>query len=688
MSQPVPLTRLLWPSSIAFIGGTEAEIALVKTRALGFAGRLYAVNPRRSSLGGVDCHASVAALPEAPDAAFISVKREPTIEIVGELARRGSGGAVVYASGFAEIGGDGPALQAELVRAAAGMPIMGPNCYGFINFIGKTSLWPDEYGGEPRERGVAIITQSGNIAINFTMTRRGLPLAAIYTLGNQADIDIAALLDALAGDDRITAIGLHIEGLRDPINFAAAMVKARSHRKPVIALKTGRSEQGAKVAMSHTSSLAGSDTLYDALFERYGVARVKTITQFVETLKFLHHGGALAGGRCVSMSCSGGEAALVADLALDRKLEFPPFASTTAARVAATLSDYVAIDNPLDYHTFIWGNREKLTDTFAAVLAGGFDVGMLLLDTPTAPNINTAGWLMAIDAMIDAAGRTGARSAVVATLPECLPETVAGQLSASGIAPMAGLDDALAAFEAAAAIGAAWARNEPVPKLSRPERLGHGARPLTEYQAKMLLAAAGLAIPDGVIAAPLDAADAARRLGLPVTVKASSGALSHKTEAGGVALDLKSPEEVRDSALRMQALASEVLIEKMVIGAVCELIIGIKSDSQFGLALVIGAGGVLTELLKDTVTLLLPTSRQEIDRALGRLRVSALIDGFRGRRGDRAAVIAAIEAVARFAEAHAPYLEELDVNPLMVLPPGQGAIAVDALIRLRQTTGD
>ena len=199
---------------------------------------------------------------------------------------------MVYASGFAEIGGDGPALQAELVRAAAGMPIMGPNCYGFINFIGKTSLWPDEYGGEPRERGVAIITQSGNIAINFTMTRRGLPLAAIYTLGNQADIDIAALLDALAGDDRITAIGLHIEGLRDPINFAAAMVKARSHRKPVIALKTGRSEQGAKVAMSHTSSLAGSDTLYDALFERYGVARVKTITQFVETLKFLHHGGA------------------------------------------------------------------------------------------------------------------------------------------------------------------------------------------------------------------------------------------------------------------------------------------------------------------------------------------------------------------------------------------------------------
>jgi acyl-CoA synthetase (NDP forming) len=686
MSQPAPLSRLVWPKSLAFIGGTEAEIALVKTRALGYSGRLYAVNPRRPTLGGVACHPSIAELPEAPDAAFISVKREPTIAIVAELARRGSGGAVVYASGFAEVGGDGPELQAELVRAAATMPIMGPNCYGYINFIGRTSLWPDEYGGEPRDRGVAIITQSGNIAINFTMTRRGLPLAAIFTLGNQAAIDIAALLDILADDERITAIGLHIEGLRDPAAFAAAMVKARNHRKPVIALKTGRSEQGARVTMSHTSSLAGSDALYDALFERYGLARVTTITEFVETLKFLHHGGALAGGRCVSMSCSGGEAALVADLALDRELSFPPFAPETAAKVAATLNAYVAIDNPLDYHTFIWGDRDKLTATFAAVLAGGFDVGMLILDTPTGPGINTAGWLLATEAMIDAAARTGARSAVVATLPECLPETVAARLSASGIAPMAGLDDALAAFEAAATIGAAWARPAPPTKLSRPERLGHGGKPLTEYQAKMLLAAAGLDIPEGVIAAPLDAADAARRLGFPVVVKASSATLSHKTEAGGIAVNLTTPEEVRDSAMRMRDLADEVLVEKMVAGAVCELIIGVKTDPQFGLALVIGAGGILTEFLKDAVTLLLPTSRQEIERALGRLRIAALIDGFRGRKGDRAAVIGAIEAVARFAQAHGPYIEELDVNPLMVLPPGQGAVAVDALLRLR--TGD
>lgn len=686
MSQPAPLSRLVWPKSLAFIGGTEAEIALVKTRALGFSGRLYAVNPRRPTLGGVACHPSIAELPEAPDAAFISVKREPTIAIVAELARRGSGGAVVYASGFAEVGGDGPELQAELVRAAATMPIMGPNCYGYINFIGRTSLWPDEYGGEPRDRGIAIITQSGNIAINFTMTRRGLPLAAIFTLGNQAAIDIAALLDILADDERITAIGLHIEGLRDPAAFAAAMVKARNHRKPVIALKTGRSEQGARVTMSHTSSLAGSDALYDALFERYGLARVTTITEFVETLKFLHHGGALAGGRCVSMSCSGGEAALVADLALDRELSFPPFAPETAAKVAATLNAYVAIDNPLDYHTFIWGDRDKLTATFAAVLAGGFDVGMLILDTPTGPGINTAGWLLATEAMIDAAARTGARSAVVATLPECLPETVAARLSASGIAPMAGLDDALAAFEAATTIGAAWARPAPPTKLSRPERLGHGGKPLTEYQAKMLLAAAGLDIPEGVIAAPLDAADAARRLGFPVVVKASSATLSHKTEAGGIAVNLTTPEEVRDSAMRMRDLADEVLVEKMVAGAVCELIIGVKTDPQFGLALVIGAGGILTEFLKDAVTLLLPTSRQEIERALGRLRIAALIDGFRGRKGDRAAVIGAIEAVARFAQAHGPYIEELDVNPLMVLPPGQGAVAVDALLRLR--TGD
>jgi acetate---CoA ligase (ADP-forming) len=189
---------------------------------------------------------------------------------VAALARRGVGGAVIYASGFAEVGGRGLALQDELIAAAGDMAIMGPNCYGYINALDQASPWPDEHGLGPCERGVAIVTQSGNMAVNFAMMRRALPVAGIYSLGNQAGVDAASLLDALLDEPRISAIGLHIEGLKDVQAFAAAAAKSMQARKPVVVLKTGRSEQGAKVTMSHTSSLAGTDDLYDALFARYG----------------------------------------------------------------------------------------------------------------------------------------------------------------------------------------------------------------------------------------------------------------------------------------------------------------------------------------------------------------------------------------------------------------------------------
>jgi acyl-CoA synthetase (NDP forming) len=678
------LSRLLSPSSIAFIGGAECEVAIRQTRGLGFPGDIFAVHPMRSELAGIACVRTVGELPEAPDAAFVAVRRELAIDVVAGLRARGAGGAVVYASGFSETGKEGEQLQDLLLKAADGMPVIGPNCYGFVNYLARAALWPDEHGGTARDRGVAILTQSGNIAINFTMTRRGLPLAAIFSLGNQADVDIAAMLEALADDDRITAVGLHLEALKDPSRFALAADAARLSRKPVVALKTGRSEQGAKVAMSHTHSLAGSDALYDALFERCGVARVHSITAFVETLKFLHHGGPLLDNRVVSMSCSGGEAALIADMAEGRALHFPPFGSATKAKIAATLNEYVAIDNPLDYHTFIWNQEDKLFATFSAVLSGGFDIAMLILDIPTVASIEAASWRLAARAFLKAQEKTGARAALVASLPECLPEDFAALLSGAGIAPMAGLDDALTAFEAAAAIGRNWAKpNSQAPMRSRPPTPGT-ARLLSEHDAKKRLEHYGLAVPPGILCRPADAAGAADRLGYPVAIKISGDAVAHKTELGGVALDLQSAEAVASAARRMAAITDEVLVERMITGAVCELIIGIKADPQFGLALLIGAGGILAELLNDAVTLLLPADRDEIEHALGKLKVSKLIDGYRGRFGDRQAVIGAIEAVARFAEAHVSSLEELDVNPLLVLAPGQGAFAVDALIRLRE----
>lgn len=673
------LSRLLNPRSIAFIGGHECAVAIRRSRELGFAGTIYAVHPKREDLAGVPTLRSVDDIPGTVDAAFVAVKREPTIEVVRALAARGCGGAVIYAAGFAETGNAD--LQQQLLAAAAGMPLMGPNCYGFVNTLARAALWPDETGLEPVARGVALITQSGNIACNFTMMMRGLPVAAVYSIGNQVDVGMHDMVEALSADPRISAIGLHVEGLPDVPAFARAASLARRRRVPIVVLKTGRSEQGAKVAMSHTSSLAGADSLYDALFERYGIARMTSVSAFAETLKFLHNGGPVAGSRLVSLSCSGGEAALVADMALDRNVSFPPFDAETKPRVAATLNEYVAIDNPLDYHTFIWGQPEKLTATFTEVLKGGFDVGMVILDTPTHPKMKPDSWAITARAMAAAATATGARAAVVATLSEGMPLALAAELSEAGVAPMMGLDDALTAFEAAAAIGRNWARPGDPPAMQAPQVRGTRERMLSEFEAKQLLKSFGLPVPDGIVCKPADAVAAAERLGYPVTLKVSSTDIAHKTEAGGVALNLRSATEVADAASRLGQLAPELLVERMVTGAVAELIIGLTWDRQFGPALVVGAGGILTELLKDSATLLLPTTRDEIIRALASLKVWRLVEGFRGKAGDQEAVIGAVEAVAAFASAHDGLITEFDVNPLLVLK--DGAIAVDALIKMR-----
>ena len=673
------LRPLLEPRSIVFVGGAECDVAIRKTLGLGFTGKIWAVHPKREQLGGIATVKSASDVEGPVDAAFIAVKREPTVEVLRTLRAKGLQGAVIYASGFAETGDTG--LQDELLAAADGIPLMGPNCYGFVNGLSRVALWPDEHGIVPGESGVAIITQSGNMACNLVTTMRGLPVALTCAIGNQADVDMAQLVESCARDPRITAIGLHIEGLRDVAAFARAAAVARELRKPIVVLKTGRSEQGARVTMSHTSSLSGADALYDALFRRYGVARVKSVSALVETLKFLHCGGAIADSRLVSMSCSGGEAALAADMALDRAVSFPPFTAATRERVAATLNEYVSVENPLDYHTFIWGQPEKLEATYSAVLAGGYDVAMLILDTPTHPATNPASWVVAARALVQAARNTGARAAVVATLHEGMPLDLANELAAAGVAPMMGLDDALTAFEAAAFIGRNWAQTELPPSLGQAAVAAGEPVVYSEKAAKDLLATFGLVVPEGRVCAAGDAVAVAEQLGYPVTLKVSSAAIAHKTEAGGVVLNLRSADEVAAAAARLAKLSPEVLVERMVTGAVAELILGLMRDPQFGTALVVGAGGILTELLHDSATLLLPTSETEIRAALAGLKCWPLVTGFRGRHGDAEAVVHAVQALAAFAAAHAGHIEEVDVNPLLVT--ATGAVAVDALIRMR-----
>lgn len=675
------LSRLFRPRRIAVIGGGAWGPAVVEQcQKMGFSGEIWPVHPSRAEMHGMPCFSSIDALPDAPDATFIGVNRHLTIEAVTALAARGAGGAVCFASGFAEAEDDraaGAELQAQLVEAAGKMPILGPNCYGVINYLDGALLWPDQHGGQRTTEGVAIIGQSSNMLINMTMQRRGLPMAYIAAAGNQAQTGLADMAMAVMDDPRVTAIGLHIEGISDVRAFEAMAARARELGKPIIALKVGRSEQAQAATISHTASLTGADAVGRAFLHRLGIATVATIPELLESLKLAHVHGGLSGRTLSSMSCSGGEAAMVADAAMGRDVDFRPLSAAEKTRIGATLGPLVTVANPLDYHTFIWGDRERLTETYAAMLGCGFDLSLLILDFPREDRCSGVSWQPTVDAIRDATARTGAAAAVVASLPEGMPESRATELIAAGIAPMCGLDETLAAAEACALFAEASARPAPAPVLAPGIVLDDGGL-LDEAEAKSLLASYGLPVPEGRNAATsAEAAEAALALGFPIALKALG--IAHKTEAGAVALGLDCADAVREAAEAMPD-CSGFLVEKMVTGAIAELLLGITRDPH-GLALTIGAGGILTELLADSVTLMLPATEDEIRAAIQGLKSAALLTGFRGRKAaDLDAIIAAVMALQSFAKAHAGRLIELDINPLIAT--ANGALAADALIRL------
>ena len=260
----------------------------------------------------------------------------------------GTGGCVCYAAGFAEIGGDGIELQQQLVEAAAGMPLVGPNCFGFINFAARCALWPYIFGGGPPERGVALVSQSGNIGMNLTMNRRSVRFTHVIGAGNQAVLGPAHYVDALLDDDRVAAIGMYIEGFDDVNAFAKAAQRALEKSVPIVVLKVGKTEASARQSSSHTSSLTGSDELYDAFFDRLGVVRVDSLNRLLETLKIFDLAGPLTGTNIVSLSCSGGEAAIIADFLPTVGLDTLPLSETQVADLEAQFPAWVTVSNPFD----------------------------------------------------------------------------------------------------------------------------------------------------------------------------------------------------------------------------------------------------------------------------------------------------------------------------------------------------
>ena len=677
------LHRLISPKSIAVVGNRGANFAIRESLKLGYSHQIWAVHPYLESLEGIKCFKDIKDLPEVPDATFIAVNAESAIEVVSDLKSMGGGGAVLYASGFGEVGAEGLMRNQQLVKAASGMPLIGPNCYGFINSLDGIALWPDVHGCEPVSEGVAIITQSGNIGLNMTMQSSGLPIAYMFTLGNQTNTNIADIIHAMLDDSRVNAIGLHIEGISDIKSFDIAAKRALMMKIPIITIKSGKTKASAKIALSHTSSLTGSDELYNALFERLGIARVETVPEFLETLKLINVLGVIEHGGVASMSCSGGEAGMMADLIDGLEINFPSLSSSHKAKVKQTLNDYVEVDNPLDYHTFIWGDRKRTSECFSAMMSGQFAATMLLLDWPKSKESEQKDWDATLFALSDALSGTSEKAIVLASMADCMPKRIIEECLSLGIAPMVGLDVCLKALNHSYKIGRAFSSNSsPDLEVLRNSSEHKSKQQLTEYQGKQLLKKYGVTIPMGcLVENATEAIKAAEEISFPVTLKVSGAKLAHKTELNGVRLNIQNVKTLKEACDDLFKISPELLIEKMIESPICELIIGMDYDPTFGKHIIVGGGGVFVELLQDSSVLILPVSREDIRQALSNLKVFKLLEGYRGgMKGDIEAVIDSVMSVIELIRTNA--VEELDINPLLVLKGSDGVVAADTLIKL------
>ncbi len=662
MKMPAKLLRLLRPKSIAVIGGGAwCTQVISQAQRFGFDGEIWAVHPKINSLSGVKTVKSVKELPSPPDAAFVGINRHASIGVIADLAAIDAGGAVCFASGYAEAKGEdaeAAKLQLALVAAAGDMPLLGPNCYGFINALDRALVWPDQHGLDHVDSGVAILTQSSNIAINLTMQQRALPIAYVVTCGNMAQTTQAELARTLLDDPRVTAIGLHIEGFGDLRNWETLAATAHEKGIPIVALKVGASKQAQRATISHTASLAGSDEGATALLDRLGFARVHSLPVLLETLKLLHVQGPLPSRNIASISCSGGEASMIADLALDQHIEFPPLSAQQRQHLAEALGPMVALSNPLDYHTYVWRNTAAMTKAWAAMTGPDIAMTLSIVDYPTT---DPTDWECATQAAINVRRQTGAPFGVVATLPELMPFAIAKHLLSRGVVPFMGLQESLVAIAAATRV---------TPPHPGPIQLPHqrdGAVTLEEHTAKAALSEFGLSIPKQF------SPDSE----LPDLCVVKGIGLDHKSDAGAVLTGVTPPQI--DQAIRTVG-TGPVLIEEMITDGVVELLIGITCDPAHGFVLTLGSGGVMAEVLADTSTLMIPAGRHDMRKALASLRCAPLLAGFRGRPPTNIdSILDAIEAIQAYVLANAATICEVEVNPLICTP--HTAVAVDALIR-------
>ena len=698
------LRRLIHPESIAIVGAStrEGSFGLRLQRNLaGFSGRLHLVNARYERIDDLPCHPSVSALPEVPDCAIVAAPREQVEAIVEECGRAGVGGAVVFASGYAETGkAERVAQQARLVEVArkAGVRLVGPNCLGLLNYTlgARMTFAAAPVFDRPRRLSVGLASQSG--ALGFALAQaidHGVSFSHALTAGNSVDVDVADFVAYLADDDGCTAIACLFEGMAEPTRLLAAAELAGRRGKPVIVFKIATGEQGAAAAMSHTGSLAGSNRSYLAAFERAGMIVVEDFEALVETASFFAKAPKPAATGVAVATTSGGAAIMAADQAELRGVELPQPAPATHSILVESIPEFGSARNPCDITAQVISDPVSFRRVADALLA---DPAYGTLVVPHAYAYDTATPRFAV---LDELAHTHGKIACIVWLAQWLEGP--GALQAEHA-------ERLAVFRSMRACFAAlerwhwWSRRAAAPPHAIAEpvaptvvaEVGRAidatdAALLTEGRAKELLAAYGVPmVGERLVATADEALAAALELGLPVALKVESAAIPHKTEAGVVRLGLADENALRAAYAEVMANALAVadagairgvLVQPMVPAGV-EVLIGARVDPLFGPMVVVGLGGILVELMRDSAVALAPLGHDDALALLRSLKGARLLQGFRGSEPvdlDRLADI--VCRVAQFASDHRGRITELDLNPL-ICSAGR-IVGVDALIGLR-----
>jgi acetyl-CoA synthetase len=688
------LERLLRPRSVAVVGASERPgsyggEALLNLKRLGFPGRLYAVNPVRDTAHGVACHRSLDDLPEAPDAVVVAIRAAEAAAVVDDAGRLGCGAAVVFAAGFAECGEEG--LERDLAAAARrhAIPVCGPNGNGIVCLHDRVALWGDTV--LPQEAGpVALVSQSGNVAVNALASRRGLRLHTVVSSGNGTVLEPADFVAELAGRDGLRSVALYLEDDGDGERWCDALERCARAGVAVAVLKAGASPAGAAAAEAHTAAVAGDQRAFRALAEEAGAAWARDPHELLELAKVLALPGARGhGSRLAVMTCSGGDSAIAADLADELEVELPAIPPSTAARLREVLPDAARASNPLDYTSLLWDEPAALRALVAGLAGDPAVDGVLVFfdDAFAAASAPDGGgaesWAAVLGAVREAALAAPVPVGIASTLPELLRDDTAAGLLRDGIPALAGMTIGMRAM---AALGAPPPDAARLAEIAAAVRRAPNARDgqgtwLAEHEAKAELRAAGVPVPEGRVADdPGSAVAAWRELGGPVAVKLCGRAIRHKSELGALALGLDSAEELRAAFARLRSLpaadGATLLVERMTAPGV-ELLVAARGDGVVP-TLVLALGGVFAELSADAAVVPLPAPPARVARALRTLRTRALLDGVRG--GPPVDVDAIAQLASRVGELLLDGgFELLEINPVVAGP--DGAVALDAIAR-------